>query len=196
MLSGHPVVDIAKKPKVATAPPCDVHKGKTKDVYCTDCKVRACAYVCVFVWMCVCVCVCVCVCLLLPIHCSAVHCAVHPLQVAMCISCRFESHKNHAFDLIENVSAADKARVTAAGKRCTEWTQQLQRRREQLLSTSRAFAQSVTEAEAEVKRVIGQLRTAADQRERQLLSELNQMQQVCAVVDAVGESSCGPAIAC
>jgi len=38
----HHVVDLSKKASVMGPPLCEVHKGRPKDLYCLDCKVRDC----------------------------------------------------------------------------------------------------------------------------------------------------------
>jgi len=38
----HQVVDLSKKTSVMGPPLCEVHKGRPKDLYCIDCKVRDC----------------------------------------------------------------------------------------------------------------------------------------------------------
>jgi len=39
-MSKHRVVDLAQKAAVAETPLCELHKGKPKELFCMDCKVR------------------------------------------------------------------------------------------------------------------------------------------------------------
>jgi len=100
----------------------------------------------------------------------------------MCDLCqRSAAHKDHKWDAVSDLAAAEKARVAAVHQRCSQLSQQLHERGIALSNAGKSHAQSAHAAREEIRRVAAQLKSAIDARASVLEQEVDQANKVSLV---------------
>jgi len=101
------------------------------------------------------------------------------LQATMCDLCqRSAAHKDHKWDALSNLAAAEKARVAAVHQRCSQLSQQLHQRGIALSNAGKSHAQSAHAAREDIRRVIQELKAALDARAVELEQEVDESSKV------------------
>jgi len=96
----------------------------------------------------------------------------------MCDVCRLGSHRSHHHDYVVNLAAAERAKLKTMRQKCRELIASHQGQIDSLHASSKKCAQSAHELTQAITREFDRIRSAASQRERQLIAEVQRVQQV------------------